>query len=102
MEKTIAVQFHINGIDLPIQVVYSIQMEKNIQTISCSVQRTENSNWLQLGKFELKSQYDNGIYVALFNEALNKKNMATSLFIDQVYDDIMGREKMRVYKEEAS
>ena len=40
--------------------------------------------------------------MALFNEALNKKNMATSLFIDQVYDDIMGREKMRVYKEEAS
>ena len=41
------------------------------------------------------------MYVALFNDAHSKTNMATSLFIDQVYSDIMGKEKMKVYKEEA-
>ena|ERR1043165_7880832 len=100
MEKTIAVQFQFNNSELPILVVYNMQMEKNIQTISCSVQKNENSRWLQLSKFELKSQYDNGMYVALFNDAHSKINMATSLFLDQVYSDIMGKEEMKVYKEE--
>ncbi len=99
MQKTITVQFRINNTEVPVLIAYNIQMDNDIQTISCFVNKNANPTWLQLGKFELKSQYDNGMYVALFNDMLNKKNMATALFVDQAYTDIMGKEKMRVYNE---
>jgi len=99
MEKTISVLFQINGSDTPVVITYIIKMEENIQTISCSVDKNEHKNWLQLNKFELKSQFSDGIYVALFNEAVQKKNMATALFIDKVYSDIMTKEKMKMNME---
>jgi hypothetical protein len=35
-------------------------------------------------------------YVPLFNEINNEKNLATILFIDQAYTDIMKAEKLKI------
>jgi hypothetical protein len=99
MDKNISVLFQLNGSDLPVVITYNINMLGDIQTISCHVDNTEHRNWLQLNKFEMKSQLSDGMYVALFNEAVQKKNIATTLFIDQVYSDIMHREKMQMSEE---
>ena len=96
MTKTISVLFAIDGSDTPIAVTYMIQMVGNIQVISCSVDQSEHKNRLQIGKFEMRSQLASGIYTPLFNEDIQGKSINTSLFVDKVYTDIMGKEKMCV------
>jgi hypothetical protein len=96
MEKNISVVFPMNGTTESIVITYNISMTGNIQTIACCIGKSEHRNWLQLNKFDLQSQFTDGIYVALYNESLQQKNIATSLFIDQAYNDIMAREKMKV------
>ena len=96
MDKSISVLFQLNGSDTPVVITYKILMEENIQTISCAVNQSEHKNWLQLAKFEMRSKLSGGKYVALFNEAIQKKNIATSLFVDKVYTDIMSKEKMKL------
>jgi hypothetical protein len=81
---------------LPIQLAYSIAVVANIQTISCSISEPHHPQWLQMRKFDLLSMKEKNGYVPLFNELNSSKNMATSLFIDQVYSDIMLAEKFRV------
>lgn len=99
MDKTIAVQFHFNGLETPIIVTYKILMEETIQVINCSIDKNEHRNLLQLNKFELKSKFSEGEYVPLFNETIQKKNIDTSMFVDQVYVAIMAKEKMPVNPE---
>ena len=101
MDKRIAVKFHSDGRETPIVITYNILMEENIQVINCSIESSEDKNLLQLNKFELKSQYSEGKYVALFNETIQKKNIDTSLFVDEVYIAIMAKEKMPVSPEYA-
>ncbi|HYD21246.1 MAG TPA: hypothetical protein VEB40_07225 [Flavipsychrobacter sp.] len=98
MEKNISVVFALNGSDESVVITYNISMTGDIQTIACTIGKSEHRNWLQLNKFELRSQCSGGVYAALFNESLQQKNIATSLFIDQAYNDIMAREKMKVSK----
>jgi hypothetical protein len=99
MQKNISVLFQLHGSDLPVVISYNINMSGDIQTISCVVDNSEHRNWLQLNKFELRSQLAEGMYVALYNEAMQKKNIATTLFIDQVYSDIMHYEKKQMSEE---
>lgn len=96
MSKMISVLFELNGMDMPVSVNYSIVMQGNIQVIYCSVSQSDHKNWLQLSKFELRSKFVSGIYTALFNDDIHKKNIATSLFVDKVYSCISGKKKMRV------
>jgi hypothetical protein len=96
MESTISVQFQINNQETPITIKYLLCMEDNVQTIKCMVDRSEHRNWLQLTRFELRSQFMDGLYVALFDESAQHKNMATTLFLDKAYRDIMHREKLPI------
>ncbi len=79
-----------------LRLVYRIETVENVQTISCSVDEKSFPVWLQLRKFEMLSLKEKQGYTLLFNELNNSKNMATSLFIDQVYSTIMLAEKMKV------
>lgn len=85
-------------IPLQIRITYSIETVENLQTIACSVADTKFPAWLQLRKFEMLSIREKNGYVPLFNEVNNSKNMATSLFIDQAYADIMTAEKLKVIR----
>jgi len=85
-----------DNVPAQIQLLYSIETLENLQTISCSVNEKHFPIWLQLRKFEMQSLKEKSGYTPLYNEVNNSKNMATSLFIDQVYTDIMLAEKLVV------
>ena len=85
-----------------LRLIYSIDIIENVQTISCCVDEKNFPAWLQLRKFEMLSLKEKLGYTLLFNELNNSKNMATSLFIDQVYSTIMLAEKMKVLNVPAS
>jgi len=82
----------------PITLSYSIELAENIQTINCSVTEKYSPAWLQLRKFNLLSRKEKNTYVPLFNEINSSRNMATSLFIDSAYVNIMHAEKMLISK----
>jgi hypothetical protein len=84
-----------------IQLVYTIETLENLQTITCSVNEKRFPIWLQLRKFEMQSLKEKSGYTPLYNEVNNSKNMATALFIDQVYTDIMLAEKLVISKSAA-
>ena len=96
MSKTITVSYSFRDVPADIQLSYSIQMAGNVQTIACSIVGNQFPNWLQLRKFEMLSQKEQNVYVPLFSEINNYKNLDTVLFIDKVYTDIMQAEKMKV------
>jgi len=96
MSKVITVHSSFNNTTSEIQVNYSVRLVETTHTIACSVINEHIPNWLQLRKFEIVSVHEKQGYVPLFNEINNEKNLATILFIDQVYTDIMKAEKLKV------
>jgi hypothetical protein len=95
MNRSITVSC-IDNVPAQIQLTYTIQTVENVQTILCSVEEKHFPAWLQLRKFEMLSVKEKHGYVQLFNEVNNSRNMATSLFIDQAYTDIMTAEKLKM------
>ncbi len=95
MSRSITVSYP-GDLQVQIQLTYSIETVENLQTINCSVDGKYFPIWLQLRKFEMQSLKDRNGYIPLFNEVNNSKNMATSLFIDQAYSDIMLSEKLKI------
>jgi hypothetical protein len=83
-----------------IHLSYVIEYLDDVQTINCSVEEASYPIWLQLRKFTLQSRGDKSGYVPLFIEINNSKNMATALFIDKAYTEIMRAEKFRVLAHE--
>ncbi len=81
-----------------IKVSYKIEVAENVQTIACCVEEKHFPLWLQLKKFDLLSIKDKNRYTPLFNEVNNSRNMATSLFIDMAYTDIMQAERFEINK----
>ena len=81
---------------MQIALTYSVETVENLQTIICSVDEKQSPNWLQLRKFEMLSLKEKKGYVPLFSEINNSKNMATTMFIDKAYTDIMLAEKCKV------
>lgn len=96
MSKSIMVAYNRGATLVEVNLSYSTQMNGNIQTIVCSVGDTHIPFWLQLRKFEMVSMKDKNVYMPLFNEINNEKNMDTVLFIDKVYAEIMLAEKLKV------
>jgi len=80
-----------------LNISYEISDNGEIQEIICTIVGPRFPIWLQLRKFSLMSQRKDSLYVPLFSEANNSKNLATSLFIDEVYTSIMSREKFKVW-----
>ncbi|HXS36935.1 MAG TPA: hypothetical protein VN721_09550 [Flavipsychrobacter sp.] len=95
MSKLITV-FSQGDVPTAIQLSYTIETTENIQTIFCSIDAQDHPFWLQVRKFELLSQKDQHGYIPLFNEINSSRNMATTLFIDKVYCDIMLAEKLKI------
>ncbi|MFI5195656.1 MAG: hypothetical protein ACHQD8_01075 [Chitinophagales bacterium] len=96
MYKSITIHSSFNNVPSEIQLTYTVQLVETVHTISCCVISEHIPNWLQLRKFEITSIHEKQGYVPLFNEINNEKNLATILFIDQVYTNIMKAEKLRV------
>lgn len=96
MGKSITVSYSSGNIAAQVLLTYATEVVKNVQTILCSVKGPAFPEWLQLRKFEMSSLNENNYYVPLFSEANNCKNMATVLFIDQVYTDIMRAENLKI------
>ena len=98
MQKTITISYQVNSQEYSVVISYKIEMNEQVQTISCIVNPgTFNfPPWLQLRKFELKSHFSGGVYVPLFNDNSNIKNMNAVLFIDKTYNDIMAQEKFKM------
>ena len=95
MSKSITVSSP-GDVSIPILLSYSIETSENLQTIFCCISGAQFPTWLQIKKFELLSIKEKNGYTPLFNEINNSKNMATSLFIDKVYGDIMTAEKCKI------
>ena len=96
MSKSIKVLTSFNNVPSELQVIYTAQLVDTVHTISCCVNNEHIPNWLQLRKFEIVSTREKQFYEPLFNEINNEKNLATILFIYQVYTDIMKSEKLKI------
>ena len=96
MYKSITILSSFNNAPSEIQLTYTVQLVETTHTIVCCVVSEHIPNWLQLRKFEITSIHEKQGYVPLFNEINNEKNLATILFIDQVYTYIMKAEKLRI------
>lgn len=85
--------------DLPVDVhiLYDIEYAGKEQTISCNVNDTQQPRWLQLRKFSMLSINEKNGFVPMYMEVNNSKNLATALFIDKVYTEIMQAEKLKVF-----
>jgi hypothetical protein len=79
-----------------LEVKYTIELNKNIQTVNCEVEEGHFPVWLQLRKFSILSVKESGSYTTLFNEINNSKNLDTCLFIDLVYSSIMKRKHCKL------
>ena len=95
MKKSITIHNTMNMAE-DLHVSYDIAYAGNEQMISCNVSEDRCPHWLQLRKFVLLSRNDKKGFVPLFIEVNNSKNMATTLFIDKVYTEIMHAEKLNV------
>jgi hypothetical protein len=82
-----------------VHISYDIAYLGNEQMITCNVNEAHYPLWLQLRKFTLLSLNDKKGFVPIFIEVNNSKNMATTLFIDKVYEEIMHAEKFKVLSE---
>ncbi len=96
MNKSITVSCVINDKENEIVLSYETQVFGDTHKIVCSVVGNTIPNWLQLRKFEMASLKEKNKYIPLFNEINNGKNMATVLFIDKAYTDIMASEKLKI------
>lgn|SRR5690242_4208750 len=97
-EKAIVVPYKLSttGQLVSIPVSYTIENEDNVRTITCTVNPGNSllPFWLQR-KFNIKLLFTDGCFVHLFDESNIIKNLDTSLFIDQAYDSIIMKEKLR-------
>ena len=96
MSRSITILSSFNNVSSEIQLAYAVQLVDTVHTITCNVVSDHIPNWLQLRKFDITSTHEKNGYVPLFNEINNEKNLATILFIDQAYTDIMKAEKLKV------
>ena len=100
MEKSIMVSYLLSSKAATISVLlmYNIERADNIQTVTCTVTKSEEliPLWLHPHKFEIKSMYNNGRYETLFNFDNNTRNLDATLFIDEAYAAIMTREHLKV------
>ncbi len=97
MERLIEISYLVsNGQEVTIPISYIIEKNENVCTITCTVNPGNSllPFWLQR-KFSIKLLFTDGYYVHLFDESNIIKNLDTSLFIDQVYDKIITKEKLR-------
>ncbi len=83
---------------ISVLLMYNIERADNIQTVTCTVTKSEEliPLWLHPHKFEIKSMYNNGRYETLFNFDNNTRNLDATLFIDEAYAAIMTREHLKV------
>jgi hypothetical protein len=104
MSKYISVGYFFSNSMVDVQLTYTTQVQGNVHTIVCSVDGNRIPFWLQLRKFEMLSLHEKNVYVPLFNEVNNGKNMDTVLFIDTAYNNIMLAEhlKVKVFAEDAA
>lgn len=79
-----------------IEVSYKVEATKDQHTISCSVNQADTPAWLQMRKFEMTSKKMQNGFVPLFVEENNSRNMATTLFIDEVYSAVMKAERCKI------
>lgn len=99
MEKEITISYEVNNSEVAVLVSYKIELNDDIQTISCMVNPGSFNvpQWLQLRKFELKSILSgDGDYMPIFTDNENIKNINAVLFIDKAYNDIMRKEKFKM------
>lgn len=75
---------------------YDIELTGKRQTITCYIvnEGVAQPVWLQLKKFSIPSLKEAKGYLPVFEQANNNNNIDTSLFIDHVYRQIMGQEKL--------
>jgi|SRR5690606_23276292 len=99
MTKHIKVPYNRQQNDVTVDVTYSIDLDEDIQQITCTVTRGEDNAWLQLYKFVCRSVAIKGVYTRLFYDNGNIKNVDTSLFIDKTYGLIMKKERLQVEME---
>lgn len=92
MNNRIIVSFMPDTTSVDIELTYNIDIADGMHTVHCSV-CAPFPNWLQLRKFDVTSVIKKNQYELLFSAANNEANLATSLFIDSVYDNIMRAEK---------
>ncbi|OJW77373.1 MAG: hypothetical protein BGO69_18505 [Bacteroidetes bacterium 46-16] len=98
MGKVINISYKLSTSDqlITIPVSYVIENNEDMYTITCTVNPGNSllPFWLQR-KFNIKLLFTDGYFIHLFDESNIIKNLDTSLFIDQVYDSIITKEKLR-------
>ncbi|MBL7718667.1 MAG: hypothetical protein JNL72_07515 [Flavipsychrobacter sp.] len=96
MKKTISIPFLINGEPMQIALEYAITQQNDLHIISCFVNGKHDKHRVQLHKFELRTQCEDGYYTALFDEDSFSRSPVTLDFMDKAYTEIMQREKMAI------
>ncbi|HTM67007.1 MAG TPA: hypothetical protein VL093_11840 [Flavipsychrobacter sp.] len=97
MNQSISVSYTTQGERYEVPLVYRIDKEAGILTVSCAVNMTTAiPSWLQIRKFEVTAQLQQGRYCALYNANNDSRNIDCSLFIDKAYAAIMHCEKLNV------
>ena len=97
MNQSISVSYTTQGACYEVPLVYHIDKEAELLTVSCALDMTTAiPSWLQIKKFEVTAQMQQGKYCALYNAHNDSRNIDCSLFIDKAYAAIMHHEKLSV------
>lgn len=81
-----------------IKVNYNLELTGDLHLINCTIATADRPLpvWLNVKKFSIPSLKEGDSYVAIFDNTNNNTNRHTSLFIDQVYRNIMAEERLVV------
>lgn len=100
MKKEVTVLYEVNKVELPINVQYNIEQDKNVQIIHCKIDTKDMSgvrHLIQLRTFELRSLVmDDGTYAPVFTDNEYINNKVTGGFITKAYEYIMKQEGLKV------
>ncbi len=94
MAKVITVSHEVDSQISKILLSYDIELDDNIQTISCTIcsGSFHVPKWLQLRKFQLRSLISDNHYTPLFTDEPQVRTLRAISFIDKAYQEIMETE----------
>lgn len=99
MTKTITVGYtsqRLSHHEIPL--IYDLSKDAGVLVLNCKVNLTTGVPlWLQLRKFQVMAQLEEGKYNMLYDIFNESKNIDCSLFIDTAYATIMHKENMNVH-----
>jgi len=81
-----------------IPIFYELSLGDDVLTLYCYIDlHTPQPSWMQMRKFQVKSQLVGAGYETLYNPDNDIKNVDCALFIDKAYADIMHKEQIALH-----